>query len=336
MSLSGASLSVCEDAHVVAVDGALHESLRLLEDLRLRRVRPEHRVKRVLVRLLLTVDRRRELIIRQHDLLLRFLSLQLRVTQRPDSAEQSDRALHVLQLVVQLLTLLLLLLELVLQHLIVTAHLSALLLELIGLFFEFEGVSNSGLELLDLELHLLAFLFLGLLQLLDPLLAPVNLLLLRLDLLRVLLLHLRDLLRVLLRGGSECTLLRLLQLLQVVLVLADLVLEEGDLVAEGLLQLLQLELLLYRRILRLLYQLSSVLLQRPRLLLLRLQLRHVLIIHFLLLMHLSCHLLHLLLQRARVTRYIILQLFHLLLARLQTQLQLVVLGYARLVLRRHR
>jgi hypothetical protein len=80
------------------------------------------------VRLLLSEYSGSEFIFSENNHLLGLFPLELRITQWSDSTEQSDGTLHIFKLIVQVLSLLLLLLELILQHLIISLDLEALLL----------------------------------------------------------------------------------------------------------------------------------------------------------------------------------------------------------------
>lgn len=135
-------------------------------------------------------------------------------------------------------------------------------------------------------MYLLIELFLFLTRLSESLLDLFNLLLLDLDLLIILVLQLLHLFIEPFMHVCECPLLRLFQFSYIVLVLADLVLEQRYLILERLLKLFELELLLHSCILGLLDESRSVVLEHPRLLLLGLQLSH--------------DLLHLLLEGRRV------------------------------------
>jgi hypothetical protein len=80
--------------------------------------------------LLLSKYRGSEFIFSENNHLLRLFPLELRIAQGSDPAEQSDCTLHIFKLIVQVFSLLLLLFELILQHLIISLDLEALLFKL--------------------------------------------------------------------------------------------------------------------------------------------------------------------------------------------------------------
>mmetsp|Transcript_20372 Transcript_20372/g.51943 ORF Transcript_20372/g.51943 Transcript_20372/m.51943 type:complete len:357 (+) Transcript_20372:769-1839(+) len=113
--LPGTSLAVGKDRDVIAIDCTLHQLPAVGEDILLRAAGIEDRVELERLRLVAALQpRRKGVSTLQH---LNVPSLRFPLDHRSEAAEHADRALHVQDLVVELLPLLLLIRELLLQPL---------------------------------------------------------------------------------------------------------------------------------------------------------------------------------------------------------------------------
>ena len=127
MRLTRACLPIGKDADVEAVDGTLDQTLGLIEDLLLGRVGAEDRIENVFA-LRFPCKGHGELVQDADYIVFGLLPLKFGVAQGPDTAEESDGALHVFELIVQLLPLLLLFFELGGEDLAILFSLFAFLL----------------------------------------------------------------------------------------------------------------------------------------------------------------------------------------------------------------